>query len=106
MGHGGSAGVDSKVADTLLERFINRPHSSSTLTNGERVVVQLLAEGHSSKQIASVLKICQLLTDTLQQACRQIANVHWFSGWSPRAARRRPFAPVHAGTPVRNAHPR
>ena len=42
---------------SLPDTFLNRPHSSSTLTNRVRVVVQLIAEGHSSKQIPSVLKI-------------------------------------------------
>ena len=38
MGHGGSTGVDSKVADTSLDGSQQTPFAFDTLTNGERVV--------------------------------------------------------------------
>jgi DNA-binding NarL/FixJ family response regulator len=47
-----------KVSETLLESHITRasPHKSP-LTNRERVVAQLIAEGHSNREIAKILEI-------------------------------------------------
>ena len=47
----------SKVTETLLKGYLNRPHRPApTLTNRERGVVQLIAEGHSNKQIGRLLQ--------------------------------------------------
>ena len=48
----------AKVSDTLLEAYLARSSTTETvLTSRERGVVQLIAEGHSNKQIANVLSI-------------------------------------------------
>jgi DNA-binding NarL/FixJ family response regulator len=42
----------------LLESFLTRTRQTgSTLTNRERSVVQLIAEGHTNKEIARLLNI-------------------------------------------------
>ncbi|MET0659669.1 MAG: response regulator transcription factor [Steroidobacteraceae bacterium] len=47
-----------KVSDTLVEAYLTRPSPlEAVLTSRERGVVQLIAEGHSNKQIAHVLSI-------------------------------------------------
>lgn len=47
-----------KVATTLVESSLKkRGASSGMLTHRERGIVQLVAEGHSNKQIASILNI-------------------------------------------------
>jgi len=47
-----------KVSDTLVEAYLTRPSPlEAVLTSRERGVVQLIAEGHSNKQIAQVLSI-------------------------------------------------
>src|SRR3990172_1404607 len=48
----------AKVSEALLDSFLKRPdHAQFALTPRERGVVQLIAEGNSNKQIASVLNI-------------------------------------------------
>jgi DNA-binding NarL/FixJ family response regulator len=48
----------AEVSVTLLEAFLSRPNrSAATLTNRERGVVQLIAEGHSNRVTAAILNI-------------------------------------------------
>jgi DNA-binding NarL/FixJ family response regulator len=48
----------AEVSVTLLEVFLSRPNrSASTLTDRERSVVKLIAEGHSNKVTAAILNI-------------------------------------------------
>ena len=48
----------SKVSETLLKSFLLKPgRSQSILTPREREIVQLIAEGHSNKQIAGILNL-------------------------------------------------
>jgi DNA-binding NarL/FixJ family response regulator len=48
----------AKVSEALLGSFLARPNGSgSILTNRERGVVQLVAEGYSNKEIATILNI-------------------------------------------------
>src|SRR4029450_3840877 len=45
----------AKVSEALLDSFLARPNrEGSTLTNRERGVVQLIAEGHTHKHIANI----------------------------------------------------
>ena len=54
-----------KASRTLLETFlINTRQINRPLTSQEQVVVQLVAEGHSNKQIASVLDISVKTVET------------------------------------------
>jgi len=48
----------AKTSETLLESFLEKPERrQSVLTNRERGVVQLIAEGYSNKEIAEFLTI-------------------------------------------------
>jgi DNA-binding NarL/FixJ family response regulator len=48
----------ASVSEALLESFLTRTRQAgSTLTNRERSVVQLIAEGHTNKEIAHLLNI-------------------------------------------------
>jgi len=61
----------SKVSQIILDRYVgkaegveNSPDEDSPLTPREREVVQLLAEGKSSKEVASVLRISVKTAET------------------------------------------
>src|SRR6266568_3341454 len=49
----------AKVSETLLKTFLSKERAGpdSVLTPRERSIVQLIAEGHSNKQIAAVLNV-------------------------------------------------
>jgi DNA-binding NarL/FixJ family response regulator len=67
----------NKVTDTLLKRYFNgsgQPSSGSILTNRERGVVQLIAEGHSNKQVATVLNISAKTVETHRAAVMRKLN--------------------------------
>jgi DNA-binding NarL/FixJ family response regulator len=58
-----------KVSKTLLESFLERPmERNSCLTNRERGVVQLIAEGHTNKDVAKVLNISLKTVETHRAA--------------------------------------
>ena len=55
----------ARVSEALLKSFLTEPNrTGSTLTNRERGVVQLIAEGHSNKQIAQLLNISLKTVET------------------------------------------
>jgi DNA-binding NarL/FixJ family response regulator len=55
----------AKVSESLLDCFLARPsRESSILSNRERGVVQLIAEGHTNKEIANVLNISLKTVET------------------------------------------
>jgi DNA-binding NarL/FixJ family response regulator len=59
----------AKVSEALLDSFLARPNrEGSTLTNRERGVVQLIAEGHTNKQIANILNISLKTVETHRAA--------------------------------------
>lgn len=59
----------AKVSDALLESFLARPHKEiSALTNRERGVVQLIAEGYTNKQIGKLLSISLKTVETHRAA--------------------------------------
>lgn len=65
----------SKVMETLLKGYLNRPHQpASTLTNRERGVVQLIAEGHSNKHIARILNLSLKTVETHRAAVMRKLN--------------------------------
>jgi len=54
-----------KVSDALLDVYLARPEKvSSVITSRERTVVQLIAEGHSNKEVARVLNISLKTVET------------------------------------------
>jgi DNA-binding NarL/FixJ family response regulator len=55
----------AQVSETLLQDFIRRPmQASSPITAREREVVRLIAEGHSSRQIAQMLNLTLKTVET------------------------------------------
>ena len=55
----------AKISEALLDSFLVGPiRQGSALTNRERGVVQLIAEGHTNKQIAAVLTISLKTVET------------------------------------------
>jgi DNA-binding NarL/FixJ family response regulator len=60
----------------LLDSFLARPsREGSTLTNRERGVVQLIAEGHTNKQIANILNISLKTVETHRAAIMRKLNL-------------------------------
>jgi DNA-binding NarL/FixJ family response regulator len=58
-----------KVSEALLATFLtNSPQVGRILTNREQAVVQLVAEGHSNKEIAQVLSISVKTVETHRAA--------------------------------------
>jgi DNA-binding NarL/FixJ family response regulator len=66
----------AKVSEALLDSFLKRPgHAQFALTPRERGVVQLIAEGHSNKQIANVLNISLKTVETHRAAVMRKLNL-------------------------------
>ena len=66
----------ANVSEALLDSFLKRPgHAQSALTPRERGVVQLIAEGHSNKQIANVLNISLKTVETHRAAVMRKLNL-------------------------------
>jgi DNA-binding NarL/FixJ family response regulator len=67
----------SKVSDALLGSFVaGAKPKKSALSNRERGVVQLIAEGYSNKQIASILKLSVKTVETHRSAIMRKLGVH------------------------------
>jgi DNA-binding NarL/FixJ family response regulator len=62
------------VAATLLQSFLTR-RDDSPLTERERSVVRLIAEGHRNKEIASMLNISRKTVETHRAAARRKLNL-------------------------------
>jgi DNA-binding NarL/FixJ family response regulator len=59
----------AKVAEALLKSFLTRPNRPGlTLTNRERGVIQLIAEGHSNRDTAGILNISLKTVETHRAA--------------------------------------
>ncbi len=70
-----------KISEMLLRGYLSRPNQSPTealpgLTPREREVVQLLAEGKSSKEVASVLGTSPATVETQRAKIMQKLNLH------------------------------
>ncbi len=67
----------SKVSEALLGSFVvgSKP-KKSVLSNRERGVVQLIAEGYSNKQIASILNLSVKTVETHRSAIMRKLGVH------------------------------
>jgi len=66
----------AKVSEALLDSYLARPNrEGSTLTNRERGVVQLIAEGHTNKQIANILNISLKTVETHRAAIMRKLNL-------------------------------
>jgi len=59
----------AKVSEQLLDTYLAQPEKEvSVLTHRERGVVQLIAEGHTNKEIASILNISLKTVETHRSA--------------------------------------
>jgi DNA-binding NarL/FixJ family response regulator len=66
----------SEVSETLLKSFLRtRSRSKSILTPREREIVQLIAEGHSNKQIAGILGVSLKTVETHRAAVMRKLNL-------------------------------
>ena len=66
----------AKVSEALLESFLAKPGQPQfSLTPRERGVVQLIAEGHSNKQIANVLNISLKTVESHRAAVMRKLNM-------------------------------
>jgi len=54
----------ASVSETLLEAYLTKPAAQTVLTSRERGVIQLIAEGHSNKQVADILNISVKTVET------------------------------------------
>ena len=71
----------AKVSESLLDSFLARPaREGSTLSNRERGVVQLIAEGHTNKQIANVLMIILKTVETHRATVMRKLNLSSSAG--------------------------
>ena len=64
-----------RVSETLLKSFLRSSRSQSILTPREREIVQLIAEGHSNKQIASILNLSLKTVETHRAAVMRKLNL-------------------------------
>ncbi len=66
----------AKVSEALLDSFLKKPGQAQfALTPRERGVVQLIAEGHTNKQIANVLNISLKTVETHRAAVMRKLNL-------------------------------
>jgi DNA-binding NarL/FixJ family response regulator len=66
----------AKVSEALLNSYLRKPeHTPHSITARERGVVQLIAEGHSNKQIANVLNISLKTVETHRAAVMRKLNL-------------------------------
>lgn len=70
----GKTYINPQIASLVIESFVNQPQTNSQkafslLTDREREVLQLIAEGHSTKEIASSLNVS---AKTIESHRRQV----------------------------------
>ena len=71
----------SKVSEALLESFLTKPNRpQSVLTNRERAVVQLIAEGHSNREIGELLNISVKTVETHRGTIRRKLKISSSAG--------------------------
>jgi DNA-binding NarL/FixJ family response regulator len=66
-----------KVSEKLLDTFLSSPHGRSDvmLSPRERVIVQMIAEGHSNKEMSSILSLSVKTIETHRAAAMRKLNV-------------------------------
>ncbi|MBD2746653.1 response regulator transcription factor [Microvirga sp. BT688] len=66
-----------RVSETLLKSFLSKGHApEGALTTRERSVVQLIAEGHSNKQVALILGLNLKTVESHRAAAMRKVNVN------------------------------
>ena len=80
--NGGGAYLGSSITQTVVEKFKNQFGESNTtslfqsLTGREKEILQLIAEGHSTKEIADLLNISRNTASTHRKNLMQKLNLH------------------------------
>jgi DNA-binding NarL/FixJ family response regulator len=77
----GKAYISPEIADIMLQEYLTNvpnasPYSCTALTSREREVLQLLAEGHTTKEIAESLCISASTTETYRRQIMEKLNLH------------------------------
>ncbi len=73
--------LSPKISDMVVKDYICRmsssaPFSMTNLTSREREVLQLLAEGKPTREIASILQISAKTVETYRQQIMEKLNIH------------------------------
>jgi len=73
--------LSQKITDVIVEEYLqnlpkNETNVFTVLTPREREVLQLIAEGKSTKQIASVLNVSVKTIETHRQQIMDKLNIH------------------------------
>jgi len=85
----GSTHLSPEVSQAVVEAYQNDEHVfRDPLTPRERQVLQLIAEGHSSKQIAAVLNISVNTAETHRNRILEKLDIHEIAGLVRYAIRR------------------
>jgi DNA-binding NarL/FixJ family response regulator len=75
--HAGRPFFSPAIAQTLLEDYMRRlQHSYDLLTDREKEVLQLLAEGKSNKEVATLLDLSLYTVETHRANLMQKLNLH------------------------------
>lgn len=65
----------ARVLEVLLESFLAKPDRRTELSNRERLVMQLVAEGHSNRQTAAILDISTKTVESHRAAVMRKLNL-------------------------------
>jgi DNA-binding NarL/FixJ family response regulator len=65
----------ARVNEELLAAFVNKSNPGSSLSNRERTVLRLVAEGHSNRQTAAILNISIKTVETHRAAIMRKLNL-------------------------------
>jgi DNA-binding NarL/FixJ family response regulator len=68
------------VSETLRQSFLTTKGNDSPLTARERSVVQLIAEGHGNKKIASILNLSVKTVETHRAAVHRKLKINSTAG--------------------------
>lgn len=84
--------LSSQIADLVLKDYINQlnkkePSAYSLLTPREREVLQMLAEGHTTKQISARMHVSVKTVETHRKQIMDKLNIHNIAGLTKYAIR-------------------
>jgi len=84
--------LSSQIADLVLKDYINQlnktdPTAYSLLTPREREVLQMLAEGHTTKQISARIHVSVKTVETHRKQIMDKLNIHNIAGLTKYAIR-------------------
>jgi DNA-binding NarL/FixJ family response regulator len=88
----GQTYLSSRIADVIIKDYVRsagggRSSAFSRLSNREREVLQLLAEGRSTKQIAGQLNLSVKTVETHRKRIMDKLNIHSLAGLTKYAVR-------------------